>query len=142
MKKEDIVLKKGDVAYYTNISGTNSRMMIDGYDGATVKEFKKELRIKLIKVERPIKYETIYEAPKPILDKEEKEYLEAVLRPFRNKIKYVKKTLRLSTMNQEYLFIEMVDDHVYLPYFDEKKMYKGMVLGKEYTLEELGLFEG
>lgn len=33
------------------------------------------------------------------------------------------------------------DDNIPLPYFHKDKMYKGMELNKEYTLQELGLFE-
>lgn len=82
----------------------------------------------------------------PILDEVEKRYLESVIRPFRNRVKYIRK----SEFGKEFTFINIcvycyidteVDDDILLPYFDETKMYTGMEKNKFYTLEELGLFE-
>ena len=73
-----------------------------------------------------------------ILTKEEKEYLEAVIRPFRKKILYIRKRSR----DDEYIvFVLPNEDCGVLPYFTKNTMYKGMELEKEYTLEELGLFK-
>ena len=144
MKEEKIILRKGDKVYYTNIWGKNN-FLIDIADGITIKEFESDGR-KIIKIERPTNYETIYEAPTPILDKEEKEYLEAVIRPFRNRNVTIKKIKQQPYIGikelREYLFITLKNDDIILPYFKEGTMYKGMVAGKRYTLEELGLFEG
>ena len=94
----------------------------------------------IIKIERPVKYETIYEAPKQILDKEEKKYLENVIRPFRDRVKRIYK---YSADVKEYIAIEIqADDAIWLPYFDTGTMYKGMEAGKGYSIQELGLFEG
>ena len=83
-----------------------------------------------------------------ILDKEEKEYLSAVIRPFAyrtisiTKIKdwidedsnfeVLKIALMLPCENRDMEF-------VHLPYFEKDTMYKGMELNKDYTLEKLGL---
>ena len=84
---KDIVLKKGDkVYYYCNEMPKN--FLVNGYDGTTAKEFE-SYGHQIIKIERPTQYKTIYEAPKQILDKEEKEYLEAVIRPFRDRVDWV-----------------------------------------------------
>lgn len=139
MKKEKIILRKGDKVYYTSVLGKNN-FLIDIADGITIKEFESDGR-KIIKIERPATYEIIYEAPKEILDKEEKEYLEAVLRPFRNKSVTIKK-VKCRAEEKEYLYIFLGNDDIILPSFRENTMYKGMVAGKKYTLEELGLFEG
>lgn len=40
----------------------------------------------IIKVERPVKYETVYERKEEILDKAEKRYLRYVIRPFRKEV--------------------------------------------------------
>ena len=83
-----------------------------------------------------------------ILDKEEKEYLKAVIKPFRKRIKWIKKVYTL-----DYFFIQIAtysdwdkDDkptayHVsHLPPFKESdKMYENMEFDEEYKLEELGL---
>lgn len=73
----------------------------------------------------------------PILDKEEREYLKAVIRPFRKRIDYISKA---SSANQEYILLGIKnDDNCGLPNFPNGSMYKGMELDKKYTIEELGL---
>ena len=78
-----------------------------------------------------------------ILDKEEKEYLSAVIRPFRKRIYTIKKCKYKESLN--YICIAVCGIPSYkvelliLPNFEEGTMYKGMELNKVYTLEELGL---
>ena len=86
----------------------------------------------------------IYEEPKPILDAEEKAYLEAVLRPFKDRVVCIHKS---SAGDYEYLRINIKSD-VYtcvdtftLPFFKANTMYKNMKILQEYTLKELGLFD-
>lgn len=80
-----------------------------------------------------------YEIEKPILDKVEKRYLENVLRPFKDRVLYVKKK---NSINKQYLYFGLNSrDYFYLPLFEKDTMYKGMKLEKPYTLKELGLFE-
>ena len=81
----------------------------------------------------------------PFLDLEEKAYLESVLRPFREKVAYIKKQ---NSAYEEFEEIQIVfkrayarNQCMYFPNFNKDKMYKGMELGKAYTLKELGLFE-
>lgn len=74
----------------------------------------------------------------PILDEKEKEYLSAVIKPFRKKVKYIEK--RFWTPNLEYLSIRLKNNEFFaFPNFKKGKMYKGMEHDKYYTLEELGL---
>lgn len=76
----------------------------------------------------------------PILDKEEREYLKAVIRPFRKRIDYIVK--KSVSNNEEYGYIVFGmrnEDNCWLPNFPNGSMYKGMELRKKYTLEELGL---
>ena len=93
-------------------------------------------------------YEKIIKLSKPILDKKEKEYLSAVIKPFRNKVIGITK-YDYST-NGEYIHIKLkrtispVDycipfESIVLPIFKRGIMYKGMQTRKEYTLLELGL---
>lgn len=94
----------------------------------------------IIKVERPIQYETVFERKEEILDETEKRYLRGVIRPFRNDIDFItKKSCRNSSKN--YIVIGFKnDDKWYFPSFNtSSEMYKGMEVDKEYTLEELGL---
>ena len=76
----------------------------------------------------------------PILDDVEKEYLQAVIKPFRNKIKYIAKFKCAYSENKRYIHIGFdKDDSLTFPYFKADSMYKGMELNKAYTLKELGL---
>ena len=82
-----------------------------------------------------------------VLDEEEKKYLRAVIKPFRNRVKYIKKVDMYLSCNEnyEYILSELGDkdngviNTFTLPYFPKGSMYKGMKAGKRYTLEELGL---
>ena len=79
---------------------------------------------------------------KPILDDIEKEYLSAVIKPFRDKVISIAKFYEESIDNN---FIEIevnqsyCNEYIDLPYFKKGTMYKGMILDKGYTVEELGL---
>ena len=79
------------------------------------------------------------ECKEPILDDAEKEYLSAVIKPFRKKVKHI---AIWDTCNgsKQFVHIKLYDeDCINLPNFKPNAMYKGMELHKEYTLEELGL---
>lgn len=95
---------------------------------------------KIIKVEKP-EYETVYEAKLEILDEVEKRYLRNVIRPFRDKVKTIRKTdNNMNGENNEYLTITLkAEPNMDFPNFKPNTMYKCMKLYKEYTLEELGL---
>ena len=95
-------------------------------------------RGKIIKIEEPT-YQAVYEYKPEILDETEKRYLRGVIRPFKDKVKYIKKYFS-RTVGKEYLQVKLKEDRpMNLPYFEVNAMYKGMKKEKEYTLEELGL---
>ena len=78
-----------------------------------------------------------------ILDKEEKEYLSAVIKPFRNIVKSISKS-NVANGLYEYISIETVHplaktEFISFPLFETQTMYKNMKLRKKYTLEELDL---
>ena len=76
---------------------------------------------------------------KPILDEVEKEYLKAVIKPFRDKVSYIcKKKSDCTKMEWIQIGIE-TDMNLDFPSFEIGAMYKGMELNREYTLEDLGL---
>lgn len=78
------------------------------------------------------------EYKKKVLDNIEKEYLSNIISPFRNKVEYISKEVRI--FDQYYIKIKLQDDHICLPYFSKKGgMYKGMDERTRYTLDELGL---
>ena len=84
-----------------------------------------------------------YQIPKKeILNKEEKEYLEAVLKPFKGKISIICVTSNFGTsfLKVDIGLTEDCMDFMVFPNFDEGTMYKGMEIDKRYTPEELGLW--
>lgn len=74
----------------------------------------------------------------PVLDDVEKRYLKNVLKPFKGEIKSIYKSVS-EYYEKEDLTIELKADIIRLPYFKKGTMYKGMEVGKDYTLEELGI---
>lgn len=79
----------------------------------------------------------IIKLPKPILTDKEKEYLGAVIKPFRKRIEFIAK-YELKE-EKEYIDISLDYDMIDLPIFKKGTMYKGMEVGKRYTLEDLGV---
>lgn len=85
----------------------------------------------------------IVKIPKPILDEKEKEYLSAVIKPFRDSVDAIIKC----KYDDYYEFIQIEVkqesqekyEYVNLPNFKKGTMYKGMKIDKGYTLKELGL---
>ena len=88
---------------------------------------------------KQLKEENKKEKNKPILDDEEKEYLNAVIRPFKNRISNIVK--RNFDSEKSYIFIHINSESFYFPYFKKGTMYEGMEADKQYTLKELGLDE-
>ena len=88
--------------------------------------------------ERVLKW-LLEEAKEPVLDDVEKEYLSAVIRPFRNHVTSVRKWFN----GLDYQIVISLDDGdnlCRLPCFPlSSEMYKGMDSEKWYSLQELGL---
>lgn len=96
--------------------------------------------LSIVKVERPVKYETVFERKEEILDKAESKYLTNVITPFKDEVKYIVKYNNPLRTEKEYLRIKLINDEdVNFPDFKQGSMYKGMKRDKEYTLEELEL---
>ena len=80
---------------------------------------------------------------KPILTDMEKEYLSNIIKPFRDKVIFIKK-IRNTDDKHERIGISVCDYNNFptsmmFPHFEKEKMYKRMKLNKEYTLDELEL---
>ena len=79
---------------------------------------------------------------KPILDEKEKEYLNAVIKPFRDQIIDI---VKRKAVIYEYIVIRFWEigskniTNMYFPVFRKDTMYKGMEINKEYNLEDLNL---
>ena len=93
----------------------------------------------------------IIKLPKPILDDVEREYLGNIIKPFRDRVIYIAKAETVKTYSPnakvyECIYIMYKDSskkknpyYMGFPCFKKGTMYKGMILDKGYTLEELGL---
>ena len=117
--------ENGIIRYFSNLKGLK-----DNYHN-----YLNQGRI--IKIEEPT-YKIVYEVKPEILDEAEKKYLSNVIRPFRDKIKYIIK-VKSSYDNNFYIRIVLNNDVSTLPKYKKNTMYKGMKIDKEYALEELGL---
>lgn len=125
-KYKDIVLKNLDAC---NIDSLLPRKFINGY----CKGFNCEGC-----GERVLKW-LLEEAKEPVLDDVEKEYLSAVIKPFRKMISCIRKR-KDPRKGKNYIKIEFCDgDFMFFPNLSNDAMYKGMEVNKEYSLEELGL---
>ena len=71
-----------------------------------------------------------------ILDDAEREYLSAVIKPFRDKVECITKK---KLAYKEYIYIHIYADNIMLPRFKKGTMYKGMKPDHWYSLDELGL---
>lgn len=93
-------------------------------------------------IDKPVTYDDIWKIyrEEPILDGEEKEYLSAVIKPFKNKVKYIAKVFA-DLLDEYYIAIKLgKNEFINLPLFSKDlSMYKGMEEDELYTLEELGL---
>lgn len=83
-----------------------------------------------------------------ILDESERQYLSAIIKPFRDQVRSIMKNQKMNgkgeyiVIDTGFHIIEIENRHKFFMFFPDFKsdtMYKGMELGKEYTLEELGL---
>lgn len=75
----------------------------------------------------------------PILDDKEREYLSAVIKPFKNDVAYIKKS-RFFSEPLQFIYISLKDEWtIKLNLFEAGSQYKGMEEHKKYTVEELGL---
>ena len=84
------------------------------------------------------KYEVV-KIPESILTEHEKLYLSTVIKQYRKKVEYICK-LTYHEYDKEYLYIPLDNGTTTnLPDFDTNTMYKGMELGRRYSLMELGL---
>ena len=77
------------------------------------------------------------EYKEPVLDEVERNYLSDVIKPFGHRVSYIVKR-----MNGSGYYIAIIlnnFDVMNLPYFTRNTMYKGMTVGRQYKLKELGL---
>lgn len=134
------IIKVTDKRNYGYSNGIYYNATLDNTIALLKNNMKNSYFGKLISIEEP-NYTTTYEADKEILDEVEKRYLRGVIRPFKEKVKTIRKTdNKMNSKDNQYITITFKDDfNMDFPNFEPNTMYKGMEEYKEYTLEELGL---
>ena len=149
LQDEDIVtyrdgrkrIKKGD--RFVDSKKISTFMLLCDYTN-DLKDNLGDTEYDIVKVERPVKYETVFERveeeKKEILDKVEKNYLARVIKPFRDKVECIIKQKDAIKKGRDFLKISIKNDiPISFPDFDKNTMYKGMEVDKKYTLEDLGI---
>lgn len=140
-------LKDGDIVTYRNglkkiVSGDklygNDLFAPLRYYTEDLKDVDGEEKNDIVKVERPVKYETVFEREE-VLDETEKKYLAEVIRPFRKRIQFIQKKKEITEINPYIRIVCEDNDKLVFPYITDNSMYKGMEVNKKYTLKELGL---
>lgn len=142
---------KGKIATVDKLYNKKYRLDIDNHEWCWTDEMLEPAERKIhfkslprnftgtIKIENGFITEIIKEK-KEILDKAEKEYLSAVIKPFKKEVTFIRLE-EMSIYNRVYIYIGLNDYRsIMLPLFERGKMYKNMKVNKEYTLKELGLF--
>lgn len=141
-------LKDGDIA--TDREGkkrtVSKGFLIDNFGAISLTYFTEDLKdidgeeeYDIVEVERPVKYETVFERKEEILDEVEKRYLTEVIRPFRKRIQFIQKKKEITEINPYIRIVCEDNDNLVFPYIIDNSMYKGMEVNKKYTLKELGL---
>lgn len=141
-------LKDGDIVTYRDgrkkivfedkFYGSNNFVLLKYYT-EDLKDIDGEEENDIVKVERPVKYETVFEREEEILDETEKRYLTEVIRPFRKRIQFIQKKKEITEINPYIRIVCEDNDKLVFPYITDNSMYKGMEVNKKYTLKELGL---
>ena len=93
---------------------------------------------KIYKMENQ-KMKLILEVEEPILDEVERKYLSGVIRPFRDRVKYISKCGG-GLYQDEFIQIGIKNEGtISLPFFKTGTMYKKLEQNEEYKLDDLGL---
>lgn len=142
LKDGDIVTQRNGLkkmVFENKLYGSNHFVSLTYYT-EDLKDANGDEEYDIIKIERPGKYNTIFERKEEILDEVEKKYLASVIKPFKNKIETIEKTIKIGDSSLCYLIMLLKNnDMANLPNFKKNSMYKGMEVNKKYSLKELGL---
>lgn len=139
LKAGDILTFRNGIKVYIDEDGNTFKSVKNNEIGwGTLETYRDDLTDTLGKEYDIVKVEKVAKQ-QPILDDVEREYLSGVIRPFRNRVRGIKKSKLIIDDSKEFITIYLKDDAIHFPFFKANTMYKGMKVGKEYTLEELGL---
>ena len=142
LKDGDIVTQRNGLkkmVFENKLYGSNHFVSLTYYT-EDLKDANGDEEYDIVKVERPVQYETVFERKEEILNETEKRYLASVIKPFKNKIETIEKTIKIDDSSLCYLIMLLKNnDMANLPNFKKNSMYKGMEVNKKYSLKELGL---
>lgn len=141
LKDGDIVTQRNGLkkmVFENKLYGSNHFVSLTYYT-EDLKDANGDEEYDIIKIERPEKYNTIFERKEEILDETEKKYLTDVIRPFRKRIQFIQKKKEIKEINPYIRIVCEDNDKLVFPYITDNSMYKGMETNKKYTLKELGL---
>lgn len=141
LKDGDIVTQRNGIkkmVFENKLYGSNHFVSLTYYT-EDLKDANGDEEYDIIKIERPGKYNTIFERKEEILDETEKKYLTDVIRPFRKRIQFIQKKKEITEINPYIRIVCEDNDKLVFPYITDNSMYKGMELNREYSLKELGL---
>ena len=141
LKDGDIVTQRNGLkkmVFENKLYGSNHFVSLTYYT-EDLKDANGDEEYDIIKIERPGKYNTIFERKEEILDETEKKYLTDVIRPFRKRIQFIQKKKEITEINPYIRIVCEDNDKLVFPYITDNSMYKGMKTNKKYTLKELGL---
>nr|DAF16476.1 MAG TPA: hypothetical protein [Caudoviricetes sp.] len=141
LKDGDIVTQRNGLkkmVFENKLYGSNHFVSLTYYT-EDLKDANGDEEYDIIKIERPGKYNTIFERKEEILDETEKKYLTDVIRPFRKRIQFIQKKKEITEINPYIRIVCEDNDKLVFPYITDNSMYKGMEVNKKYSLKELGL---
>lgn len=141
LKDGDIVTQRNGLkkmVFENKLYGSNHFVSLTYYT-EDLKDANGDEKYDIIKIERPGKYNTIFERKEEILDETEKKYLTDVIRPFRKRIQFIQKKKEITEINPYIRIVCEDNDKLVFPYITDNSMYKGMEVNKKYSLKELGL---
>lgn len=141
LKDGDIVTQRNGLkkmVFENKLYGSNHFVSLTYYT-EDLKDANGDEEYDIIKIERPVKYETVFERKEEVLDETEKKYLTEVIRPFRKRIQFIQKREEIMEINPYLRIVFEDNDKLVFPYITDNSMYKGMEVNKKYTLKELGL---
>ena len=112
----------------TTLSSFNDDLTNKNIDKYTIIKVYKDYTLKKV----------LWERKEPLLTPEERDWLAAVIKPFRDKV--VDISLQSGEFDEAFISIDVEGDSVTLPYIEHLPFkFKGLEVDKFYALDELGL---
>ena len=126
LKDGDIVTQRNGLkkmVFENKLYGSNHFVSLTYYT-EDLKDANGDEEYDIIKIERPGKYNTIFERKEEILDETEKKYLTDVIRPFRKRIQFIQKKKEITEINPYIRIVCEDNDKLVFPYITDNSMYK------------------